>query len=530
MLEATELSFTTPVHKGVQVLEAHDAALLPFEHVFVIHANDRVFPRAIPAGGVLSNDERGRLRDAGVPLTGRDLELQRERALWRSVTSAGEVTVTYRTADPAGTPLLPSPMVPDHDAETELPRTRTHIAAGADAERFIPVSAAQADQQAALELHEYLAAGSTAPAPVLHPGRRELIAHAIVGAVVESHRDTGAVPLTPDSPALRPSPWNGWLRDPRVLERLAERFGDDYRWSASGLEAYSNLPFQFLLGRVLNYEEAREADEEVTALVFGWMAHDLLEKFYTHVKDDLPAEFTKRAEHAFEKAAAEVLAHAEADGRWLGAEVLWEQQWKRIVDHVRSYLAWELVQLTTKEESPELIEHSFGFDDDQVYIEGKDVAGVAARLRLRGRIDRVDLGKKGHQVLDYKSNSTPGANNYEDGSTLQAPLYMQVLEIDGLEVSKGYYRSLNPKKRTWEGGKIERHKPNYEDALRYALSIPGRIRAGLFEPVASHKSGGWLSWHAGREIARSAAQLSEGNRYEDVEPLQPEPAPGGDDA
>lgn len=525
MLEANELSITTPVHKGVQVLEAHDAALLPFEHVFVIHANDRVFPRPVPAGGVLSNDERARLRAAGIPLTRRDLELQRERALWRAVTSAGEVTVTYRTADPAGTPLLPSLLVPDHDPTTELPRTRTRREA--DDDRFTPVTAAQANQQAAVALHDHLAEGNGAPAPALHPGTPELIPHAIVGSVAESYRDTGAVPLRPDSPALRPNPWNGWLRDPRVLEWLAKRFGEDYRWSASGLEAYSKLPFQFLLDRVLRYKEAKEADEEVTPLVFGWMAHDLLEKFYTRVKDELPAEFTQRAADDFETAAAEVLAHAQADDRWLGAEVLWEQQWKRICDNVRSYLEWELVHLADKGERPELIEHSFGFDEDQVYIDGKDAAGGAVRLRLCGRIDRVDLGEKGHQVLDYKIGGTPGANDYEDGSALQAPLYMQVLEDDGLEMSLGYYRSLKPsKKRTQYGGKIERHKPNYDAALGYALSIPGRIRAGLFEPVASLKSGGWAPWHASRDIARSEAKMPEGNRYEHVEPLSPARASG----
>ncbi len=525
MLEANELSITTPVHKGVQVLEAHDAALLPFEHVLVIHANDRVFPRPLPAGGVLSNDERVRLRDAGVPLTWRDLELQRERALWRAVTSAGEVTVTYRTADPSGTPLLPSLLVPEHDPTTELPRTRT--SREADDERFIPVTAAQANQQAAVALHDHLARGGEAgsgTAPVLHPGTPELIPHAIVGAVAESYRDTGAVPLTLDSPALRPNPWNGWLRDPRVLDWLAERFDDDHRWSASGLEAYSKLPFQFLLDRVLRYEEAKEADEEVTPLVFGWMAHDLLEKFYTRVKDDLPAEFTKSAAEAFETAAAEVLAHAQAEDRWLGDEVLWEQQWKRIRGNVRSYLEWELVHLADKGESPDLIEYSFGFDGEEIYIDGKDAAGFAARLRLCGRIDRVDRGKKGHQVLDYKTGQTPGANDYDDGTALQAPLYMQVLENDGYEVSKGYYRSLKPKKKpTQHGGLILRDKPKYDNALRYALSIPGRIRAGLFEPVASMKLKKWAPWHADRDIARSEAVLSEGNRYEDLEPL------GGDD-
>lgn len=525
MLEANELSITTPIHKGVQVLEAHDAALLPFEHVFVIHANDGVFPRPIPAGGVLGNTEREALRDAGIPMSYRDLELQRERALWRSVTSAGAVTVTYRSADPAGTPLLPSLLVPEHDPATELPRTRTRYEEGR--EDFVPVTAAQANRAAAVTLHDYLAAtgGGESGPPTLHPGTPELLPHAVLAAVAESYRDTGAVPLTEESPALRPNPWNGWLRDPRVLQWLGKRYSEQYTWSASGLEAYSRLPFQFLLDRVLRYEEGKEADEEVTPLVFGSAAHDLLEKFYQRIKDDLPAEFTARAEEAFEAAAAEVLAAAQSADEWLGAEVLWDQQWKRIREQVRAYLEWELVHLADKGERPDLIEHEFGFHDARVFIEGKDVGGRAAKLRLCGRIDRVDQGSDGAQVLDYKSGSTPGANDYLDGTALQAPLYMQVLENEGRQVSMGYYRSLKPaKKPTQYAGKIKRTEGKYSDALRYALSIPGRIREGLFEPVLSNKSRGWASWYAGRDIARSQAELQDGNRYEHLEPLQPERA------
>jgi len=518
MLEANELSLTTPAHKGVQVLEAHDAALLPFDHVFVVHANDGIFPRRVPAGGVLSNDERARLRDAGIPLGWRDLDLRRERALWRAVTSTGAVTLTYRTADPKGTPLLPSLLVPTHDETEALPRTRARHE-GSE-ENFTPVTAAQANQHAAVALHAHLKSGSGAM-PTLQAGTPELLPHAIVSAVAEAHRDTGAVPLTAESPALRPNPWNGWLRDPRVLQRLERTFGPEFGWSASGLEAYSKLPFQFLLERVLHYEEAAEAEEEVTPLVFGSAAHALLENFYSRVKDDLPAHFTARAEEAFEAAAAQVLRTQEEDQEWLGAQVLWEQQWKKVRRHVRAYLEWELVHLAEKNERPVLVEHGFGFDQS-VYLDGKDAQGRPARLRVRGRIDRVDLGPKGHQVLDYKSGSHPGKNDYMDGSALQAPLYMQVLENDGREMFKGYYRALKMGgKRTQYGGNIYRNKPMYDDALRYALSIPGRIRAGLFEPVASLKSKG----HADRDIGRSQAALSEGNRYENMEPLQPDPAP-----
>jgi RecB family exonuclease len=519
MLEANELSITTPVHKGVQVLEAHDAALLPFEHVFVIHANDRVFPRAAPAGGVLGGDERERLRAAGVPVSWRDLELQRERALWRAVTSSGEVTITYRSADPRGTPLLPSLLVPEHDESTELPRTRTR--GEAHDERFVPVTAAQADQRTAVALRDRHT--SVEPDAALQPGTPELLPHAVLAAVAESYRDPGPSPLPEDSPACRPSPWNGWLRDPRVQGTVAKRFGDDYPWSPSSLENYSKLPFNFLLQKVLRYEEAAEASEEVEPTVFGSAVHDLLEKFYARLKDDLPTDFGTRAETAFEQAAAEVLASAQETDEWKGAAVLWEQEWVKIRDRVRAYLEWELPFLAEKGESPEMLEYGFGFGEERVFLGGKDASGGTTKLRLCGRIDRVDRGKKGLQVLDYKSGRTPGGNDYLDGTALQAPLYMQVLENEGKSVSLGYYRSLKLAKRpTQYAGKVQRSDDKYGDALRFALSIPGRVRAGLFEPVLSFKAGSWARWHPDRDVARSKAQLREGNRYDGSEPLQPD--------
>lgn len=534
MLEANELSLTTPVHKGVQVLEAHDAALQPFEHLFVVHANDGVFPRGTPTGGVLSNDERARLRDAGVPLSGRDLDLQRERALWRAVTSSGVVTLSYRTADAGGTPLLPSLLVPPHDESLELPRLRTRYEA--DDDRFAPVTAAQANQRAAVALHDRLAGGSSAPSA---GGDAAALRQAVVAAVAEAHRDPAAASLDEGAPALRPNPWNGWVRDPRVLEALAARFPDDYRWSASLLESYSRLPFHFLLDRVLGYGEMKEADEEVTPLVFGSMAHEMLERFYEAVKEELPTCFESRAEAAFEAAAEATLAQVREDDRWLGNEELWTPAWQSIRDAVRDYLVWELPYLADKRERPLHLEYRFGYGEEDVRIQARDVAGRSGSLRLCGRIDRVDQGPKGLHVLDYKKASAPAGTQYQDGTVLQAALYLKVLEEAGHPVAQGYYRTLKSKAaaptakyRTPDGrdyaqrpGLVERHKPDFEAALTFARTIPGRIRSGLFEPVLSWKSQGWARWYPDRDIARSRAQLTGCNRYQDVTPLAPSAAP-----
>ena len=72
LLQANELVLSTPGQKGVQVLEAHDAALVPFAHTFVVHANDREFPRTTGATGVFTDIERRRLAALGLPVAYRD--------------------------------------------------------------------------------------------------------------------------------------------------------------------------------------------------------------------------------------------------------------------------------------------------------------------------------------------------------------------------------------------------------------------------------------------------------------------------
>ena len=123
------LALTTPLEKGVQVLEAQDASLTPFDRVFMVHANDAVFPRTFRSPGVFSNEERADLADSGLPLERRILLMHRdavhrsERTLWRATTQQAGVTICYRTTDFRGTPRLPSLMVPEHDPAKELART-----------------------------------------------------------------------------------------------------------------------------------------------------------------------------------------------------------------------------------------------------------------------------------------------------------------------------------------------------------------------------------------------------------------------
>jgi len=524
LLEGNELVLSTPAQKGVQVLEAHDAGLVPFAHVFVVHANDGEFPRVTGGAAVLTDEERARLDALGVPIDYREASLRRERSLWRSVTQhEGHVRVSYRTTNPSGTPLLPSLMVPEHDPATELPRTRRPSGR-------TPVTPEEADQQAAFALAA--ASGGAGSAPDSDPGadpdagsrlqlavsRPERLQQAIVASVAESHRGPGLLRAADPAghPALRPNPWNGELRDPEIRAWLAEKFGPGYTWSASQLESYARVPFQFMLERVLRLTGREEAEEETTPLTFGGVAHEILERFYREHLDPPPGGLTGAVAARFDEIARAVCAEREARGEWLGLPALWETSRESIVDAVRAYLEWELGFLHDKREYPVWVEYRFGYDDEPVELAGRDVMGRPARLAIRGKIDRVDRTGPADapvlHVLDYKSSRTPSKNDYEDGTVLQGALYLEALASQGHVVRRGRYRAIKSPNKPQNGGLIERGTAEFDQALALALSIPGRVRAGLFEPVASRK-GGWQNWDVELHVRRTGAKLGEGHRF-----------------
>lgn len=546
LLEANELALSTPLKEGVQVLEAHEAALSPLPHTFVIHANDGVFPRTPGSLGVFSDEERQRLRDAGLPLTDRGESMRRERTLWRAVANGSRVTVTYRTTDASGVPRLPSLMVPEHDPSTELPRT-LDPEAGGDRPRsgsdLPPVSAPQLRRSETLRLKAERRAGRRGEFQTAFP---DPLRRAVLGAFADELRSGGldelvrreselggarsAESLPAADPAavfgidrpisLRPTAWNGKIRDPSVLAALATRFGDDYAWSSSQLEKYGKRPFDFFLDRVLGLEEVAEADEETSALAFGNVAHRILEGFYGSLLEAVPEELDEDATRRLDEVTDRVIAEIEADeDEWLGLEPLWEVTRREVRDRVRRYLEWELRHMADKGETPIAVELQFGMGEHApIRLRGRDVAGDPASLLLRGKIDRVDRYGDAHggvlRVLDYKSgfSSLPRRKGYQDGALLQTALYMLALDaMDRGSVDRARYRGIRQ-----PGDPANKYELKLSDAgptLRLALSIPGRVRAGLFEAVQA-ASAPIAQWQPGRAVTRGEASLADGSRFD----------------
>ncbi len=527
VLASNEIAISGPQKRGVQVLEAHEAASTPFEHVFVVHANDGVFPQP-PGGGPFTDAEREELAAMGLPLTTRREALQRERRLWNAVVGSPRVTVTYRTADSNGVPRLASLFVPEHDRDTEIPRTRQHLLE-ADADPNSLVTAAEVREFEVARFVRERRSGRRAPFLTPEPDRLrratlQAIAEEVRGGGLDDHARRHAPPAA-DPAALfgndrplseRPTPWNGLLRDPEVLEWLERRFGHAHEWSASQLETYGKRPFDFLLQRVLGYQEPEPAEDEASRLTVGGLLHDALQAFYAGRLGRPQGDFDEADARDFERAFDEACRrYEEAEERWIGLPHVWAATREALRDRLRTFVEWEF--RPRNRGIPLEVEFGFGRRTDRpaADLSGPGRDGEMRSLLLAGRVDRIDRVEPGLRVVDYKSGSSaPRAAAFEDGAALQATLYMAAVEALGLgEAAIGIYRTIgSPADRTRRG------PADVDPALRLARHIPERIRRGLFEAVQALSTDAG-PWQPGRDITRSEARISSGTRFDPLTPL-----------
>ena len=121
--------------------------------------------------------------------------------------------------------------------------------------------------------------------------------------------------------------FEGMLRDPRIVARLAEEFGSNYTFSASQLESLAFCPFQFFSRYVLRLDPIDERDElEEDRTAGGSRMHAALEALHLALRDappDGPATLDEAVADHVERAVREQIDRevppASAVGRGLRA-------------------------------------------------------------------------------------------------------------------------------------------------------------------------------------------------------------------
>lgn len=433
---------------GVVVAEALAAGWRAFDHVFVTGLSAGEFPRRPSAGQLVDAPERQALIHAGLPLDAPDAWRDREHELFRVLTAAAasSLTLSWPAMDAEGREVARSAFV--DEAATTIAR-----ASGMDEEEGEPLDTA-------------------------------LIARGILTRVEAKEVLTEGFPVATDEASLRharavaererarneeATPWNGRIEDAAMLTSLAERYDEQYQWSATQLEQAAKCRWHWFASRQLGLETMGDAEDQLEPTVSGSIRHDALDRFFARAAAEhgapvqLMAKDADWAREGITRALGEAWDAAAADGAWLGPEVLRPIARAELLRELVAYVRFEI-----------------GYNEDGVnrprtnaakIVRGGAIAGEESfsdvplegggvRFRLRGSVDRIDEGLDDRvpgasrylAAIDYKSSihSTPAGGRkkgWDDGIVLQVPLYAAALAKLRPEhvVARMEYRTLrNP--------------------------------------------------------------------------------------
>jgi ATP-dependent helicase/DNAse subunit B len=469
-LKSQVLSITAGDRDGVRVLEATDVRGLRFRAIFIAGLNEGSFPLRTSRDWLYPHEERERLKKHGVILE--DISTE---------TLVKEEHYFYQCACRATERLyLTRPLAADDGIETVasyyIEELRRAIA---------PTEIDTAQVRSDVSRRHILNASS----------RAELATKLIVQRARQDHRRRGDDVLSPtvvselmaqarretyisDSVLRRVAiemqrsgdtfgPYDGRItqQDLRVL--IANHFGPDYVYSASGLSAFGNCPFKFFAARLLRLEPRNEAALDLPAIDAGKLLHDILRRFFeAHRADYLPSRDREGLLNELTRVADEVFAEHERKVPPLN-ERIWKidcEIRKLILEQVLLHELRLQEKTQTRGMTPTFFELAFGrvsegSDPDSTidYLQIQRDGETAEAALIQGQIDRVDVSESCKSVVAYDYKLSQGARiiDMEAGRQLQIPIYLAALEqlfLPSFELAGGgYYRLRGKGKRLNQG-------------------------------------------------------------------------------
>ncbi len=245
-------------------------------------------------------------------------------------------------------------------------------------------------------------------------------------------RATEASLRAPRSPAATLAP----LSDEAVLAEL----GEGRLWSASSLERWVRCPVAWLVERLLR-PLPLEGDSE--ALARGALAHAALRDTLAGLRERTGSSRPRPAvlglarellQEALDRHEAQT-PPAAAPERLPGARRRLRADLERYLERACAPAGSEL--------EPAHLELAFGFTEEDEH--SLPACELGQGLRLRGRIDRVDVSAAGQAVVyDYKSRHAPAPDRWLADASLQVALYMRACEqLLGVPAAGGFYQPLS---------------------------------------------------------------------------------------
>ncbi len=266
-------------------------------------------------------------------------------------------------------------------------------------------------------------------------GASGLSLHPIVAADADLRR---AVTLVRQRAAGRFGRFTGRLEG-RAARMVADAMRDRVT-SASALEAWLACPHAFLMDQVLRVRPVDNPEEvlRISARDSGSVFHDVLDRWLTTLLVDAPGPaepWPAPARALMGDLAERSLGEARARGV-TGHPLLWRRDRERLVAEFADFVGRDDQRRREATLTPVAAELEFGFANgvDPLVI----ALGDGRSIRVRGRIDRVDMAADGTvYVADYKTGSDQRFRALSADAPLAAGDKLQ-LPIYGLAVRAAY--------------------------------------------------------------------------------------------
>ncbi|MBO4251917.1 MAG: PD-(D/E)XK nuclease family protein [Clostridia bacterium] len=222
--------------------------------------------------------------------------------------------------------------------------------------------------------------------------------------------------------------------DREIKERLdgGRTVLTDGEFSPTEIESYYACPYRTFLTHALNVKE-RETGK-ITALSFGIFVHDVLRNFVSVVDKVTDENF----DEMFDAAVKPVL-NSEKYARFDGEENEFSVKvaLKESKTYCRKLVAW----YKKSEFKPTKTEVKFG-DGEEKRNGYPAVELFGGKVKLTGKIDRVDTYKDYFRVIDYKTGNV----NLKDGELfagIKLQLYLYSLAVTDKILAGAYYLHIN---------------------------------------------------------------------------------------
>ncbi|WP_440991563.1 PD-(D/E)XK nuclease family protein [Haloarchaeobius baliensis] len=471
-LGAVSVTDDSTIRDGrVEVLGAAELGMRTFDHVFVLGLTASHFPGSANRLALVNA-----VTDAHPDFAEADQARRAEYRIASLVAAAESVTLSRPKQQLDGTEYIDAGILAEFRriTDTEPQRRdefghlvgqaptgrRDKIGAREDAQRALATAGARAGPET---LGEYATAASSTELFAEAAGSSDwLSTEAAPGEGVIDGIQTAS-----DRGLARPSEHTGWLT-PETAQSLSFQLD---RLSPTQVERYASCPFRFYAKEVLGLEEE---DRDEGPINRGHYVHDVLERFYTELRDEVgsPVSLTGFDQEDLETRLLRVAVDElqavddEFDDRWL-FELLaglgdadQNEYYNRTAVDGRP--AGILVRFIEEELAlyvdPDGRLQNGPLTAAPVWFETKlsfDVDGTT----IRGVLDRGETTSDGRTIVrDYKTGYTSSERDTLDGLSFQLPIYAKMLEENVDEVTEavggGYYRLKEPGKVSSTAGQI----------------------------------------------------------------------------